>query len=114
MIQESRTLIENFDRLFKRQYGWRYKILIVDNHFYHCYSFFIDYYKHGQKLHYSDDLLEIPHDPVLYRRVLADLKAHTNLSIEYRDTHHLVHPGTDITFDASHGHAFSTSYRPED
>lgn len=113
MIAESKTLITNFDRLFLRKYKWRYKILVVDNHFYQVYSFFLNSYKYGNRLHYSDDLLEIPHDPALYARVLADLKAHTNLSIEYRDTHTLVHPGTDVTFDANHGHAFSTAYHED-
>ncbi|WP_260199556.1 hypothetical protein [Lactiplantibacillus pentosus] len=38
------------------------------------------------------------------QQVLADLKQHTELRIEYRDTHHLVHPGTDIVHDLEHGH----------
>ncbi|WP_239061457.1 hypothetical protein [Lacticaseibacillus sp. 53-4] len=48
----------------------------------------------------------------MYEHVLKDLKAHTNLTIEYRDTHKLIHPDTDIVHDVSHDHAFSTSYRP--
>ena len=113
MIKESEELIHNFDRLFLRKYKFRYKILIVDNHFFKVYSFFLNSYKHGTLLHYSDDLLEIPHDPALYRQVLTDLKAHTNLSIEFRDTHHLVHPGTDIVTDLQHGHGQATAYHHE-
>jgi hypothetical protein len=43
---------------------------------------------------------------------MKDLKSHYAFTIEYRDTHHLVHPGTDIVHDEGHGHAFSTSYNP--
>ena len=113
MIRESKQLLEKIDEKFKRKYNWRYHILIVDNHFMDEYLFFMQSYKHGTKLHYSDDLLEMPRNKALYGQVLKDLKEHCKLSIEFRDTHHLVHPGTDITFDASHGHAFSTSYHPE-
>lgn len=110
MIRESKMLIENFDNKFLRKYHWRYHILVVDNHFYDCYSFFLQAYHYPDKLHYSYDLVEFDHDKAKYGQVMKDLKAHTNLSIEYRDTHHLVHPGTDVVFDPSHGHAFSTGY----
>ncbi|WP_054718754.1 hypothetical protein [Lacticaseibacillus manihotivorans] len=113
MIRESKQLLVKIDEKFQRKYNWRYHILIVNNHFMDEYLFFMQSYKHGTKLHYSDDLLEMPRDKAKYGQVLKDLKEHCKLSIEFRDTHHLVHPGTDITFDASHGHAFSTSYHPE-
>ena len=79
-----------------RKYHWRYHILVVDNHFYNCYSFFLQAYHYPDKLHYSYDLVEFEHNKAKYGQVLKDLKEHNHLSIEYRDTDHLVHPGTDV------------------
>ena len=89
---------------FLRHYQWRYHILVVDNHLFGCYSFFLQARRNHTKLVHSYDLVEFKHDPELYREVLHDLKAFTNLTIEYRDTHHLVHPGMDIKSDMVHGH----------
>ncbi len=38
------------------------------------------------------------------------LHSFSNLSIEYRDTRHLIHPGTDITYDTAQGHSANTHY----
>lgn len=105
MIRESKTLLANLDKRFLLKYHWRYHILAVDNRFFHNYSFFLQAYHYPDMLHYSYDLVEFEHDKAKYGQVLKDLKEHSNLFIEYRDTDHLVHPGTDIVFDASHGHA---------
>lgn len=104
MSPESKVLLKNFDKYFLRKYHWRYHLLIVDNHLFGCYSFFLQAHRHGDKLTHSYDLLEIKHDPKLYEAVLRDLKSHTELSIEYRDTDHLVHPGQNINIDNNHGH----------
>lgn len=112
MIPESKILIKNIEKYFLRRYKWRYHILIVDNHLFNCYSFFLQAKRSGDKLVHSHDLLEIPHDQELYAIVMEDLKNYTALSIEFRDTHHLVHPGTDIVHDVDHGHYASTVYRP--
>jgi hypothetical protein len=110
MIRESKLMLKNLNHHFQRKYNWRYSILVVDNRFYSCYSLFLQAHHHPDLLHYSWDLVEFEHDKAKYGQVMRDLKQHCNLSIEYRDTDHLVHPGTDIVFDASHGHGFSTSY----
>lgn len=110
MLRESKIMLANIDRYFQRKYRWRYHVLVVDNHFYDCYSFFLQAYRYPDKLHYSYDLVEFDHNKAKYGQVLKDLRDHYQFSIEFRDTHHLVHPGTDIVFDASHGHAFNTTY----
>ena len=110
MLSETKVLIQNFDRYFLRQTHWRYHILIVDNHLFDCYTFFLQAQRTGQKLVHSHDLLEIPHDNELYYEVLSDLKKHTQLNIEFRDTHHLVRPGATILNDNVHGHYANTSY----
>ncbi|MQS52185.1 hypothetical protein [Companilactobacillus mishanensis] len=104
MIKESRILIENYDKKFLRKYKWRYHLLVVDNKLFHCYSFFLQAYRQGDNLNYSYDLLDIPHKEGMYRQVLADLKKHSKLWIEYRDTDHLVRPGEVISEDLHHGH----------
>ncbi|WP_010623419.1 hypothetical protein [Companilactobacillus versmoldensis] len=110
MLKESKELIRNYDKHFLRKYRWRYHLLIVDNHLFDCYSFFLQAHREKDKLLHSYDLLEIPHKEELYRQVLIDLKKHTQMSIEYRDTKHLVHPGSDIVHDLSHGHYGSSKY----
>lgn len=104
MLKESKILIQNFDKHFLRKYNWRYHLLIVDNHLFDKYIFFLQTFKKNERLVYSYDLLEIEHDEKLYSEVLQDLRNHTQLRIEYRDTDHLVHPGKDIQLDKSHGH----------
>lgn len=111
MLRESKKLIENFDKYFLRKYHWRYHLLIVDNHLFHCYGFFLQAQKSDERLIHSYDLLEMPHDKELYQQVLVDLRSHTELSIEFRDTHHLVHPGKDIVRDLMHGHIRNTKYK---
>lgn len=104
LLKESKVLIENFDQKFLRKYRWRYHLLVVDNHLFDCYSFFLQAHRENEKLIHSYDLLEIPHNAQLYEQVLADLKAHTQLSIDYRNTRHLVRPGKIIGKDLDHGH----------
>lgn len=104
MLAESKQLLANFDRYFLRRYQWRYHLLIVDNHFFDCFTFFLQAQRLHEQLIHSYDLLEIPHQQELYQQVLTDLKQHTALRIEFHDTHHLVHPGTDIVHDVNHGH----------
>ena len=111
MLKAEQVLIRNFDRYFLRKYQWRYHLLIVDNHFFDCYSFFLQAQHHGEQLIHSYDLLEISHEPHLYQQVLTTLKQHTQLRIEFRDTHHLVHPGADLKQDLVHGHQTPTHYR---
>lgn len=113
LLEESRELIENFDKYFLRKYRWRYHLLIVDNHLFDCYGFFLQAHKDNEKLIHSYDLLQIQHDVKLYTQVLDDLKKHTQLTIEYRDTHNLVHPGKDIVRDLMHGHNVDTRYKSD-
>lgn len=113
MLKESKMLLANFDQYFLRRYQWRYHLMIVDNHLFDCYTFFLQAQRANEKLLHSYDLLEIPRDETLYQQVLADLQAHTKLSIEFRNTHHLVHPGTNIVHDLEHGHGRSTKYHRE-
>lgn len=110
MLAESRQLIANFDKYFLRKYQWQYHLMIVDNHYYDRYGFFMQAHRSGELLHYSYDLLEMAHDPDKYQQVLADLRNHTKMRIEFRNTHQLVHPGQDIVKDVVHGHGHSTVY----
>lgn len=102
--KESLVLLNNLDQYFKRRYKWRYRILVVNNHLYDLYSFFLQAWRDQTVLVHSYDLLEFKRDPAIYTEVLRDLKRSTQLTIEYRDTHQLVHPGADITHDNVHGH----------
>ena len=106
MIAESRELIANYDKYFKRLYRWRYSILIVDNQFFDCYSFFMQAHKDPDRLHYSYDLLGIPHDKQLFLQVLGDFKKHSKMSIEYRTSApgRLIANEPLITEDLVHGH----------
>lgn len=115
MIAESRELLANYQKRFTRAYNYQYWIVVVNNHFEDCYSFFLYTKKVHTKLVRSYELVNFPnHDEKLYQQVLADFKAASNLSIEFRDTRHLVHPGTDILQDTVHGHGSSVAYREKE
>lgn len=106
MIAESRELIEKYHQYFKRLPHYQYWLVIVDNHFFDRYYFFIYSRKLRTKLVRSHELLALVHDKRKYQQVLADLKSISNLSIEYRDTSHLVEPIPEITNDKIHGHNY--------
>lgn len=113
MLLESRQLIANFDKYFLRKYKWRYVLMVVNNHYFDRYSFFLQAWRFGDALHYSYDLMEMPRDEAKYQQVMQDLRAHTKMRIEFRDTHDLVHPGRDIVNDTVHGHGTSTRYHDQ-
>ncbi len=110
MIPESRQLLANYDRYFLRKYRWQYHLLIVNNHFFDCYSFFMQAHRTGDALHYSYDLLEMPRVEATYQQVMADLRAHSKMRIEFRDTHQLYMPEKPITEDPVHGHGRNPRY----
>lgn len=105
MIRESKELLAKYDRFFLREYGTLYWLLVVDNHFFDKYYFFLEKRKVKGKLEHSRELLCMEHNPAKFGQVMADLKAHSQLRIVTRDTHHLVHPTTAITHDLMHGHS---------
>jgi hypothetical protein len=110
MLLETRQLIANYDKYFKRLYKWQYSILLVDNHFMDVYSFFMNAHKGGTKLHYSHDLMEMKRDPAKLEQVLTEFRTHSQMRIERRDTRHLIHPGRDIKVDLGHGHGGSNQH----
>ncbi|WP_461214067.1 hypothetical protein [Lacticaseibacillus sp. GG6-2] len=110
MIPESRQLLANYDKYFLRKYHWQYHLLIVNNHFFDCYSFFMQAHRTGDALHYSYDLLEMPRDAAKYQQVMTDLASHSKMRIEFRDTHQLYTPEPLITHDLVHGHGKSPRY----
>lgn len=107
MRSESKHLIEQYRHYFKRIRQTQYWLVIVDNHFFNKYFFFLYERKIHTKLIKSHELLALKHDKDLYQHVLSDLKSVSNLRIEYRDTHHLIEPSPEITVDKIHGHHFT-------
>lgn len=105
MLKESRQLKAQYDYYFLREYRFRYWLLVVNNHYFDRYYFFLEKQKLGTALLHSHELLAIPREKDLYERVLADLQSFSALTIHYRDTHQLVHPTKDITNDPIHGHS---------
>lgn len=106
MLAESRKLIDVYHHYFKRLPRNLYWLVIVNNHFNDKYYFFLYNLKIGTELLHSHELLALVHDEAKYKQVLADLKAESNLRIEYRDTSHLVEPTAEITTDKVHGHNY--------
>lgn len=109
----SKQLIETYRKYFKRERNTFYKIVIVNNHFDDVYSFFLYYKKADANLVHSPELISFDRDEDTFKQVLADFKSVSNLSIEYRDTRHLIHPGEDIVHDTVHGHDHSTQYQKQ-
>ncbi|GAA3190588.1 hypothetical protein [Lentilactobacillus kefiri] len=106
MLAESRELIQNYHQYFKRLPHHQYWLVIVDNHFNNRYYFFIYSRKLKTRLVRSHELLALVHDKDKYEQVLTDLKQISHLTIEYRDTSHLVEPIPEITKDKIHGHNY--------
>lgn len=111
MNEYEKELETEYKNRFKRLYNTRYWLVVVDNHFEDIYSFFMYNQKVRTKLQHSYELVHFPRDPKLYGIMIKKLKLLSKLSIEYRDTKHLIHPGKDITYDAVHGHGKSQSYK---
>lgn len=99
------TMQENYEKYFTRKYRYQYWLVVVDNHFEDIYSIFLYTKKQRTKLLRSYELVHFKRDPEDYRHVMNNLREWSNLSIEYRDTKHLIHPGTDIVQDTTHGHS---------
>lgn len=106
MLTESKKLITQYRHYFKRLPHYQYWLVIVDNHFNDRYYFFLYNRRFKTKLVRSYELLALVHDKQKYQQVLADLKSVSQLSIEYRDTAHLVEPTPEIKVDKIHGHHF--------
>ena len=56
------------------------------------------------RLRKSYEIACLKRDKNQYEHYLASLKKHSNLSIEYRDTNHLILPDTEVQLDLIHGH----------
>ena len=61
------------------------------------------------KLSKSYEIVCFARDKGQYEHYLASLKKHSNLSIEYRDTDHLIIPDVEVQQDLIHGNNFQTN-----
>lgn len=105
MHQEIREMLKLYDHYFTRAYRYRYWLVVVDNHFDGVYSIFLYTQKLKSRLVHSYELLMFSNEDDNYRLVMTALKKHSKLTIEYRDTRHLIHPGTSVVQDTIHGHS---------
>lgn len=105
MYQIIHTMQENYEEYFTRKYHYRYWLVVVDNHFEDIYSIFLYTRKQHTQLLRSYELVHFKRDQADYRYIMSNLREWSNLSVEYRDTKHLIHPGTDIVQDTAHGHS---------
>lgn len=104
LLSETKLLKAQYEHYFLREYRFRYWLLVVDNHFFNRYYFFLEKQKQGTALLHSHELLALEHDSEKYQQVLKELKQFSKLRIQYRNTHQLVHPTKDIISDRVHGH----------
>lgn len=105
---ETRLIIKklktNYQRYFLRAYQYQYWLVIVNNHFEDVYSVFLYTQKIKTKLTRSYELVYFSRSDQQYQDVQTALKQFSNLSISYRDTPHLIHPGRNVALDRVHGH----------
>ncbi|QOP57258.1 hypothetical protein N4T21_15830 (plasmid) [Lacticaseibacillus paracasei] len=99
-----KSMLSQYDHYFTRAPHTRYWLVVVDNHFEDCYSFFIYMQRFKARLSKSYEIACLKHDKGVYEHYLASLKKHSNLSIEYRDTRYLICPDKYIQNDLIHGH----------
>jgi hypothetical protein len=100
-----KSMLSQYDHYFTRAPHTRYWLVVVDNHFEDCYSFFIYMQRFKAKLTKSYEIACFKRDKGLYEHFLSSLKQHSNLSVEYRDTNHLILPDTEVQQDLIHGHS---------
>ena len=99
-----KSMLSQYDHYFTRAPHTHYWLVVVDNHFENCYSFFIYMQRLKAKLVKSYEIACFKRDKSLYKHYLASLRQHSNLNIEYRDTRHLICPDKYIQKDPIHGH----------
>lgn len=112
-LKESKELYARYQHYFLHRYQTRYWLVVVRNHFDSVYGFFLESQRIGENLVHSNKLLSLPFAVNHYARVMQELKSFSKLSIEYRDTHHLIKKVPAVTFDPMHGHRHATAYMPE-
>lgn len=100
-----KSMLSQYDHYFTRAPRTRYWLVVVDNHFEDCYSFFIYMQRFKAKLTKSYEIACFKRNKDQYEHFLSSLKQHSNLSIEYRDTNHLILPDTEVQQDLIHGHS---------
>ena len=105
-----KDMVENYNKYFRKLYNNKYWLVVVKNHFDIIYSIFVYAKKVRGGLEHSWEIVHFPQDQELYDQLVGKLKSISKLPIEYRDTHHLVHPGEDTKVDLIHGHGQSTKY----
>ncbi|RNE16747.1 hypothetical protein [Lacticaseibacillus paracasei] len=99
-----KSILSQYDHYFTRAPHTRYWLVVVDNHFENCYSFFIYMQRFKAKLVKSYEIACFDRDKSHYTHYLKALKQHSNLSVEYRDTNRLFRPDNEIKVDLIHGH----------
>ena len=98
------SMLSQYDHYFTRAPHTRYWLVVVDNHFEDCYSFFIYMQRLKAKLIKSYEIACFNHSKEDYRNYMTALQQHTHLSVYFRDTHRLIHPDKVIKVDLFHGH----------
>ena len=99
-----KSMLSQYDHYFTRAPHTRYWLVVVDNHFENCYSFFIYMQRLKAKLVKSYEIACFKRDNGLYKHYLASLKQPSNLRVDHRDTEYLIQPDTKISLDLIHGH----------
>ncbi|MEN3115976.1 hypothetical protein [Lacticaseibacillus paracasei] len=100
-----KSMLSQYNHYFTRAPHTHYWLVVVDNHFEDCYSFFIYMQRFKAKLTKSYEIACFKRNKDQYEHFLSSLKQHSNLSIEYRDTNHLILPDTEVQQDLIHGHS---------
>ncbi|MCH4170286.1 MAG: hypothetical protein LKF36_03560 [Lactobacillus sp.] len=101
---EFKQLLARFDHYFLGQRNTLYWLVVVRDHFDNTNNVFMYSKKLRQQVVISHELGILPGDTATYQRILATLKAHTQLRIEIRDTRHLINAVPPMNFDPYHGH----------
>ncbi|WP_125980846.1 hypothetical protein [Loigolactobacillus iwatensis] len=109
MIKASQELLERYDAKFTKLFNHEYWLVIVADYYDKVHTFYL-YNKHiKQPLTDSHELARVEMaDKDTYTVMLRDLKAHSNLRIEFRDTRRPVRPESTVLVDRVHGHGSAT------
>lgn len=95
---------ERISKYFLQKYGTRYWLVLVDNHFDNLFSLFIySRYKRDQLVK-SHEVVSLSRNKMPKAELIKIIRKSSQLTLEFRDTRHLINIVEPVHFDPKHGH----------
>ncbi|MCM1636265.1 hypothetical protein [Latilactobacillus sakei] len=97
---------DGISKYFLQKYGTRYWLVLVDNHFDNVFTLFIYSRFKRDQLTKSHEVITLSRNQMPKTELIKLIRKTSQLSLEFRDTRHLINVVEPIRFDPTHGHNF--------